>query len=239
MIEKNSTIRWGAVCAIAAGICCLAPLAFYFYFLPAAGSSADHALRPGSFLPWMAGHGGVRIGLWWATCLAFLIVLFGIPQALREMTQTDNPSAARIAELAGILGSFTLVLATLILAAGELPLARAYVGAGAETQAAIVATYEWQRLVTAILFDVCGFFLLGLWTLTSSATGLHTGKLPKALGWFGIVTGLFEFCFAIGYLTQIRWLGEFGIGVVSFLAMPIWMIWLGVVMWRAGRLREA
>ena len=234
-MTKRSSIRWGAACAIAAGVCFLAPLSFYFYFLPAAGSSATHAGDPASFLPWMASRGGVRIALWWATCLTFLIALLGVPHALRELLKTDAPSTAQVAELAGILGNFTLVLANLMLAAGEMPLARAYVEAGAEARPAIVATYEWQRLVTALLFDVLGFLMLGVWIAASSVAGLLAGKLPKALSWRGIVTGLLAFCFAIGYVTDLKWLGELGIGALSLLAMPAWMIWLGVVLWRAGR----
>ena len=234
MKSQSSSIRWGAICAIVAGICFLVPLSFYFYFLPAAGSSATHAQDPASFLPWMASRGGVRVALWWVTGLTFLIVLLGMPHALRETLKDGAPAIAQVAELAGILGSFTLVLANLMLAAGELPLARAYVEAGDAARPAIVATYEWQRLVTALLFDVFGFLLLSVWITANSVAGLRTNRLPKGLGWFGIVTGLLTLCFVIGYVTSIRWLGELGIGALSFLAMPAWMIWLGVVLWRAG-----
>ena len=143
MKSNSSSIRWGAVCAIVTGICFLVPLSFYFYFLPAAGSSATHAKDPASFLPWMGSRGGVRVALWWVTGLIFLIVLLGIPRALREMLKDGAPATAQVAELAGILGSFTLVLANLMLAAGELPLARAYVAAGDAARPAIVAVYEW------------------------------------------------------------------------------------------------
>ena len=235
MSTKNSSIHWGAICAIVAGICFLVPLSFYFVFLPAAGSSATHAQDPASFLPWMASRGGVRVALWWITGLTFLIVLLGIPHALRELLKDGAPSIAQVAELAGMLGSFTIILATLLLAGGELPLARAYVEAGDAARPAIVAAYEWQRLVTALLFDVLGFFLLSVWITASSVAGLFTHRLPKGLGWFGIVAGLLTLCFVIGYLAGIGWLGELGIGALSFLAMPAWMIWLGIVLWRSGR----
>ena len=234
MNKSRSLIRWGAVCAIISGICFLVPLSFYLYFLPAAGSSATHAQDPASFLPWMASRGGVRVALWWVTGLIFLIALLGIPRALRELLKERTPTTAKVAELAGVLGCFTLVLANLMLAGGEMPLARAYVAAGDAARPAIIAIYEWQRLVTALLFDVLGFLLLSVWIAASSVAGLLANRLPKGLGWFGIVTGLLTLCFVIGYVTSIRWLGELGIGALSFLAMPAWMIWLGVVLWRAG-----
>lgn len=232
MTDKGRSMRWGALCAIASGVVFLVPLVFYFYLLPMAGSSATHAQDPTSFLPWMVDHGSVRVALWWTVCLAFLILLFGVPFGLRRKLEKTNPTAARLAELGGILGAFTIILASLLLAAGEPPLAKAYAAASAEARPAIVAVYEWQRLATAILFDVLGFFLLGAWILVSSAVGLRSGGLPKGIGWFGVVTAVLNFCFATGYVTQIQWLGESGLGALAFLATPAWLIWLGVVLWK-------
>ena len=235
MIKKDTTIRWGAICAIASGIFFLIPLIFYFYLLPRAGSSATHAQDPASFLPWMAVHGNVRAALWWMTSLALLILLFGVPSALRKKLENFNPAAARVTELAGILGAFTIVVASLILAAGELPLAQAYVKAGEEARPAIVAIYEWQRLTTALLFDVLGFFLIGAWIFGSNVISLRSGTLPKGISWFGLIIGLLNFCLAIGYVAKIKWLGEMGLGALGFLAIPVWLIWLGIVLWKTGK----
>ena len=234
MTRSSGAARWGAVCAITAGIAFLVPLTFYFYFLPAAGSSATHAQDPASFLPWMAEQGTVRTALWWTTCFPFLVALLGVPSALKKVLKSPSPTAATTAELAGILGLFTLLLACLMLAAGEMPLAQAYVAANEGARPAFVAVYEWQRLVTALLFDAFGFFLLGVWVLVSSVAGSRSGVLPRGLGWFGIITSLTAFSFALGYATGIRWLGELGIGALAFVALPVWMIWLGVVLWRSG-----
>ena len=238
MTDKDTLIRWGAVSAIVSGVVFLVPLVFYFYLLPTAGSSATHAQDPFSFLPWMAVHGGVRVALWWTVCLAFLVVLFGVPFALRRKLENLSPTAAQIAELAGILGAFTIILASLVLAAGELPLAQAYVEASEEARLAIVAIYEWQRLATALLFDVFGFFLLGVWIFISSVAGLRSGGLPKGISWFGVVTALLSFSVATGYITKIEWLGETGLGALAFLAVPAWLIWLGIVFWKTGERKQ-
>lgn len=234
MTQAKPPTRWGAVCALVAGVAFFVPLVFYFYLLPAAGSSATHAQDPGSFLPWMAERGQVRVALWAATALPFLVALLGVPSALRARLKEANPAAVRAAELAGVLGFFTLLLACLMLAAGEMPLARAYAAAGEAARPAIVAVYEWQRLVTALLFDGLGFFLLGLWILISSLVGLRSGALPRGLGGFGLLTALTAFCFALGYVTGLRWLGEMGIGLSAFLTIPAWMIWLGIVLLRSA-----
>jgi hypothetical protein len=240
MKEKGYLNRWGAICAIASGIMFLVPLVFYFYLLPAAGSSATHAADPVSFLPWMAAQGGTRVALWWTVCLTFVLVLLGVPMALRARLVDLGPTAAQVAELAGLLGALAIVLACLMLAAGELPLAQAYVAAGEEARVAIVATYQWQRLATALIFDVFGFAMLGVWVVVSSVVGLRAdgssgGGLPRALGGFGVVTGVLSLCVAIGYVTKIAWLGESGVGMLAFVALPAWLIWLGVVLARSGR----
>jgi len=232
-------MRWGAICAIASGVVFLVPLVFYFYLLPLAGSSATHAQDPSSFLPWMAIHGNVRVALWWTVCLAFLLVLFGVPLALKRKLENINPTAAQLAELAGILGAFTIILASLLLAAGELPLAQAYVQASEEARPAIVAVYEWQRLATAILFDVLGFILLGVWIFVSSVTALRSGGLPRGVSWFGVVAALLSFSFATGYVTKINWLGETGLGALAFLAVPAWLIWLGIVFWKTDAQKQS
>ena len=239
MTDKDTAMRWGAVCAIASGVVFLVPLVFYFYLLPMAGSSATHAQDPTNFLPWMTVHGSTRIALWWTVCLAFLIILFGVPFALRRKLENLSPTAAQLAELAGILGAFTIILASLLLAAGELPLAQAYVEASEEARLAIVAIYEWQRLATAILFDVFGFFLMGVWIFVSSIAGLRSGGLPKGISWFGVVTALLTFSIATGYVTKIKWLGETGLGTLAFLAMPAWLIWLGIVFWKTDGQKQS
>jgi hypothetical protein len=94
----------------------------------------------------------------------------------------------------------------------------------------VVATYEWQRLVTALLFDVLGFTLIGVWIAVSSVAGLRSHRLPRVLGWLGVVTGGLCLCLAAGYLSKVGWLGEMGLGAASFVAVPVWLIWLGAVL---------
>jgi hypothetical protein len=182
----------------------------------------------------MTVHGNVRIALWWTVCAVFLIILLGVPFGLKKKLQEYSPSVVQVAELAGILGAFSIILACLMLSAGEMPLAQAYMAANEDTKIAIVANYEWLRLATALLFDVLGFFLLGVWVFASSIVGLRSGSLPKGIGWFGTATGLLIFCLVVGYLAKIDWLGETGLGALAFLLMPVWLIWLGILLWKTN-----
>jgi hypothetical protein len=241
MKENRALVRWGATCALVSGLVMIAPLVFYFYVLPNAGSSATHAADPASFLPWMAAQGAPRVALWWIVAAAFLVMLLGAPMGLRvrlagrsgrDIPAREIEAAAWVAERAGVIGCTAIVVACLMLAAGEPALARAYVGATPDAQAGIVATYEWQRLVTALLFDVLGFALVGVWIGTGSVAGLVSGRLPKALAGLGIAAGVLCLCVAVGYLSKVGWLGEMGLGAAAFVAVPAWLIWLGVVLGR-------
>jgi hypothetical protein len=194
-------------------------------------------MDPDAFLPWMAAQGAPRTTLWWIVAASFLLVLLGVPMGLRVRLAgrrgRDIPAplvdaAAWAGERAGMVGCLVLVLACLMLAAGEPALARAYVQAEPQVQPGIVATYEWQRLVTALLFDVLGFALIALWIVVSSVTGLRSRRLPRALGWLGVGVAVLCLCVAVGYLFKIGWLGEMGLGAASFVALPVWLIWLGI-----------
>ena len=220
--------KWGGIASLVSGIVFLVPLLFYFLLLPAAGSSATHAKDPASFLPWMVADGNLRIALWWIVAFAFLMMMFGVPSALRREIDQSSPVGARMSELAGVFGTFILVVSSLMLAAGEMPIGQAFVNAGQASQDAIVTLYEWQRLVTALLFDVLGFGLLGVWIGVASVSGLRSKTLSPWFAVFGILASFLLFCFAVGYALDVSWLGESGIGAASFLALPVWLIWFGV-----------
>jgi hypothetical protein len=221
--------RWFGISAISSGLLFLVPLIFYFFVLPAAGSSATHAKDPVSFLPWMADRGELRVALWWFVSISFGVMMLGAPTGLRSRIEGSSPVAARVSELAGILGAFSLVVSGLMLAGGEMPVAIAYINAAGDSRDAIVALYEWQRLATALLFDVLGFGLLGIWIGVGCIAGLRTRVVRTPLGILGLLTALLLVCFAFGYALQIPWLGESGIGAASFLALPAWLIWFGVI----------
>lgn len=230
--ENRSVGLWGGVCAIFAGAGWFVPVFFYFYLLPAAGSGPTHAQHPVEFLPWMMEHGSLRVALWWTTAVPLLIALLGVPLAVRGRLKSVGGYSADAAALAGILGFLVLLIAALMLAVGEMPFAAAYADAGEGARPAIIAAYEWQRLATAILFDVLGIFLMGIWILLCSAAGLRCGGLPRCGSVFGLATSALCFLFVAGYLTDVGWLGEGGVGMASFLAIPAWILWMGITLVR-------
>ena len=228
--ETNVVRRWGATFSVLSGVGFGLPLIVYFFYLPAAGSHPTHSMNALSFLPWLAENGLVQSSKWWTSSLIFLLVLIGVPLPLLE--KLGNTFLAKTAALVGILGLFSIILADLALAAGESLLGAAYVKAGPQAKEAIVAVFEWQRDVTALIFDTLGFGLMGAWVGLSSLAGLLSRRLSRTHAYLGLLTTFFSSCFALGYALRISWLGETGIGAFMFLLIPIWLVWLGVAFLR-------
>ena len=235
-MTDTETPKAAAILSIFAGVCFLIPLVFYLVILPAAGSSASHAKDAADFLPWMAEHSASRNGLWWTTVLACLCALFSAPYLLKRSSGPSYDWLGGLAHLAGVLGLAALVLAASLLVAGETPLARAYVSAEASLRPGIAATYEWQRLTTAVLFDFLGILMIGLWIGIVSIVALGTKQLSRSLAIFGLPTAALAAAFAVGYILEIGWLGELGIGLGFFFFFPAWLIWIGIAFLREREL---
>jgi len=236
--QRPYPLRWGTLSAITAGIMLLVAVLLILIVLPATGSSSDHAMHPEQFLPWMAEKGGVRVLVWWIVAIPFFVAALGIPDVLKQITFEDAPLLSQLAAKVATIGLLVCAFSSLALAAGERPLAQSYVTAQDqglfELQQSLIAFYTWQRLVIALLFDFLGFFLVGLWVMGSSLTGLKTANLPRTFCLFGVVTGLLCWSFAFGYVLQISWLGEFGLGGLAFIALPVWLFWLGICLHRGA-----
>lgn len=204
------------------------PTFFYFVVMPLSGCDATFASSPELFLPWMAERGGVRVALWLVSGSIFLVNMIFVPLILRERFLKELPLAANIATMVGILGFFSILSSALVLAAGEMPIAEAYMKASPEVRESILVLYIWQKKTTAFIFDLLGYFLFGLWLLVSSVAALYNRTMKRAAAFFGILCSITSFCFAIGYLAELGWLGESGIGVSSFVFIPIWIVWCGL-----------
>jgi len=233
MNKDVEVMQLGAICAIVGGIAFVVPMVFIFILMPAAGLNWG-SMPAEQFLPQMAQNGGLRSLFWWTVALPFFIIFLSVPGTLKKTLETHAPGVALLAERIGAAGLFLCAFSSAVLAAGEMPLAQAYAASLLrESQIAIAAVYDWQTKVTALLFDVCGFLMIGLWILLNSAIGLKKkGSLPTGFSAMGMLAALLCFCFAIGYLAQLRWLGEFGIGGLAYFVVPAWVIWLGIFLWR-------
>ena len=229
-MENRNHTKTPGIILIICGIGWFIPLFFYFILLPAAGSSAVHAQYPLQFLPWMIESGAVREGLWYTSGFAFMLNFLFVPYIMFKISGSSVDYFSIAGFLAGICGFLVIVISIFMLAGGEMPLALSYTATNdPAVQEAVVAIYNYQRIMTAVLFDFLGFVCLGIWILFCSICGLKNNR-PKFLQWLGLITAAACFCFAFGYILQISWLGEMGIGLLSFLFIPVWTIGNGVML---------
>lgn len=235
MSKICSARRLEALMVLTSGLLWGVTMVFYFILLPLAGSSATHAAFPEQFLPWMVERGGIRVALWIVSALIFLINMIFVPLTLRERLFYGNALFSKISTMVGVLGFFSVVVSALILAAGEMPLARAYVEGSPQLKESILHLYYWQKITTAYIFDFLGFMLLAVWLLSSNLIGLYYKTISRALGGLGIIGSLTAFCFAVGYIIGLGWLGERGIGLISFILIPAWTVLCGISLLRKSR----
>jgi hypothetical protein len=93
------------------------------------------------------------------------------------------------------------------------------------------AASAWQVIESVVdgLGGAGGEALGGPWVLLVSLAGLRSNRMPKALNWLGLVTGI------AGLVSNIPPLRE-GAVVFGVLQIP-WLAWLGIVLLRARQER--
>lgn len=166
----------------------------------------------------IAGNYPSMYAMYLATYVFFGIALGVLAFALWDRLQADAPFTMRGATAIGLLWSFALVASGLVFTYGMTtvePLA-------ATNQAQAVLTWQAVEPVALALGGAGGELLGGLWVLLVSLVVLRGGRLPKALGWLGVVIGV------IGLTSVVPPLDDAAIafGVLQI----VWFVWLGVVL---------
>ena len=166
-------------------------------------------------------HYASMYAVYLATYVLFGIAVGVLALALHDRLHADDPVAARVATLIGLVWSFALVASGLIFAYGMTTI---------EALAASDRAATWQAVepVALALGGAGGELLGGLWVLLISLVVLRGSALPKALGWLGVLIG-------DGGLTSV--VPTLARAAVGFgLLQIVWFVWLGVVLLKSGTL---
>ena len=110
--------------------------------------------------------------------------------------------------------------------------AAAYVKGGTAIKAALTVPGAVQGL-----FDPQGwlrFGVVGFWVLVVSLLALRDSVWPKLLAYVGIGGGIAYLLVVPGQALQIQWFIAIVAGIGGVVLIPIWYIWLGLRLRRAG-----
>ncbi|MGA8046919.1 MAG: hypothetical protein WCA30_11710 [Dermatophilaceae bacterium] len=152
------------------------------------------------------------------------VVVFGIVLAVLALALWKRlagaPGLAAASAAVGLIWAGTLVASGLVFNFG----AGAVVDLNATSPAQAAAAWQAIEPVADGLGSGGGELLGGLWVLLVSIAALHTGALPKALNWLGILIGVAGIASVIPMLLDARYV--FG------LLQILWFLWLGLTLLR-------
>jgi hypothetical protein len=152
--------------------------------------------------------------------VVFGLVLAVLTLALHARLSGDTPAMARV------IAGWGIIWSSLLIASGTTAnLGMEYV-VNLQVTDASGAAAAWQVIETIVdgLGGAGGEALGGSWVLLVSLAGLYSRRLPKALNWLGLATGV------VGLASNIPPLRESA--VVFGLLQILWFAWLGVVLLR-------
>lgn len=152
-------------------------------------------------------------------------VVFGLVLTVLALALSDR-LAGETRPMARVIAGWGIIWSCLLIASGTVSnLGMEYV-VNLHAQDAAGAAAAWQIIETIVdgLGGAGGEALGGAWVLLVSVAGLRSKRLPSALNWLGLATGI------AGVVSNIPPLRE---SAVAFgLLQILWFIWLGIVLLR-------
>ncbi len=152
--------------------------------------------------------------------VVFGLALTVLALALFERLKGEVPFLARITVGLGIIWSCLLVASGAISNVGM----ENVVKLSGKDAAGAASAWQVIESVADGLGGKAGEALGGPWVLLVSWAGLQSKRLPKALNWLGLATGL------IGIASNVPPLRESAV-VFGLLQIP-WLVWLGIALFR-------
>lgn len=182
---------------------------------------------PAAKLALLIAHQGSLYAFNLLTYVVFGLVLTVLALALHNRLTGVTPAMARV------VAGWGLIWSCLLIASGTVAnMGMEYV-VNLHGQDATGAVAAWQVIESIVhgLGGAGGEALGGPWVLLVSVAGLRAKRLPTALNWLGLATGL------AGLASNIPPLRESA--VVFGLLQIVWFVWLGIVLLRTKQPVEA
>lgn len=162
------------------------------------------------------------------SCYSLLPLLF-LPAGVAsfEALKARARGPMRVGMLFAAIAAFAMMLGLMRWPSIHWELARAWRTAGEGERVALAAMFDGlNRYLGNFVGEFLGEFCLNLWFVLCGIAILRVPKGPRALGWWGLLTGVLGL---VGAFRNVQ--PAFGrIAVVNNLLLPAWMIGFGVWM---------
>jgi hypothetical protein len=225
---KDTTLsKLGGTCSILTGVAILAVAAVYL-LLPPEQQDACHC--PDRFLASLAHNSAlyvVEYGLYTLYALLAIAAVLAISASVRVV----HDGWVRWTSTLAIIGTAVGAIDNIRRVSLDPARAAAYVQGDAATKAALTVPGALQGL------DPQGWLKLGgvgVWFLVVSLLALREGTWPKPLAWLGIGVAIVAWLSVVGEVVQTQSLFVILAGAGGIIVIPLWYIWLGLRLRRAG-----
>ena len=223
---KDSTLsKLGGICSSLLGGSYL--LIGVSYLVLPAEQKAGGALE--KFLPSFAQNPAPLTLQYWMFAYGALLALAVVP-AVSQNVRSVNEGWVRWTSNLATLGFAVVAINNFRNLAFQLDRATAYVSGDAAAKAAIEVSGPFSLDPQGWL----GFGAVGLWVLVVSLLALRAGTWPKLLAYGGIAVAVASWLVVAGFVLNLEILITIAAGVGGVILAPIWYIWLGQRLQRAG-----
>ena len=225
-MKDNTPNKFGGTCAILLGVSYVV-VGITYLLLPAAQKSGSD---PANFLPSFAQNPTLLMIQYWAFALGALLALAVVP-AIAVSMHSVNEGLVRWTSNLAFLGFAVTAIDFFRNIGLQSMRAAAYVAGDATTKAVLTAP---SYLAGLDVQGWLGFGGVGLWIFVANWLALQGGAWPKPLAYLGIVVAILYCLVVAGFALQIELLVAIAAGLGGIIAAPIWYIWVGVNLRRAG-----
>ena len=223
---KDSTLsKLGGICSILLGVSYLV-IGINYLLLPAE-QKAGGALE--KLLPSFAQNPTPLTIQYWVFALGALLAL-AVVLAVSENVRSVNEGWVRWTSNLATLGFAVVAIDNFRTLAFQSGRATAYLEGDAATKAAIEVSGPFSLDPQGWL----GFGAVGLWVLVVSLLALRAGTWPKLLAYVGIAVAVAYWFVAAGFVLNLETLIAVAAGLGGVILAPIWYIWIGLRLQRAG-----
>ena len=229
-MKDNSLNELGGACSILAGL--LFFVSGVIYFLLPHEQRALGWLDPGPFLASFAENSTMLIVYFWVAALGQLLGIAAV-LAISESVRSTNEGWVRWTSTLAIIGFAATAISFFRFIELDPARATAYVTGDVATKAALTAPGALAGL------DPQGwlrFGVVGLWILVVNLLALRADSWSKPLAYVGIATAIGYWLILATHLVQVptQLLRTIIVGVCGLLLPPLWYIWLGLRLRKAG-----